>query len=372
MRVRRLDPRDKRDYYQFWSLPFSIYRETPQWVPPLEGEMRLVFDRRRHPFYRHSEADFFIAESEGQVLGRIAVLHQRNYSQTHHKQTGFFYYFESIDDRQVSAGLFDAALDWARTRGLEVMIGPKGFLRSSGIGLLVEGFEHPPALGIPYNPPYYEDLVTSQGFEKLTDHLSGYLTRENRLPVRLHEMVEKVKKRGGFWIKTFNSKAEMRAWAPRIEEIHRLAFQNNPGYYPSTKEEFSLMAANMIRVADPHLVKLIMKGDEVAGFMIAYANISAAIRRCGGRLFPLGWLYILAEFRRARWVDLNGLGLLPAYQGLGGNILLYSEVEETLLRSRFDFAEIVQVDEQNFKSRADMENMGVHWHKCHRTYQLAL
>ena len=151
MKIKKLDLNNPDDVKIFIKLPFKIYRHNKQWVPPLISEMKMVLDRSRHPFYRHSEADFFIAEDNGEVLGRIAVLHNRNYCDYHKTKTGFIYYFESMDDTRISSGLFGAVAAWARQRGLKTLIGPKGFLRSSGMGVLIDGFEFLPSLGIPYN-----------------------------------------------------------------------------------------------------------------------------------------------------------------------------------------------------------------------------
>jgi GNAT superfamily N-acetyltransferase len=372
MRARQLDLLNARDRRIFSELPFHIYRPYPLWVPNLASELSLVMNRQKHPFYRHSEADFLVVESESQAVGRLAVLHNQKYSAHHGTPTAFFYYFECIDDPAAARLLFDAAIDWARQRQVERVLGPKGFLRSSGIGLLVEGFQYPPAVGIPYNPPYYPALIEAAGFEKETDHLSGYLYKNQSIPARVLQIAEKVKQRDNFWIKSFTSKREMRAWIDRVEQVHQEAFHRNPGYYPSTPEEFALIARNMIQVADPRLVKLIMHGEEVAGFMIAYADITPALRTSRGRLFPFGWLRILLEMRLAKLVNLNGIGLLPKYQGLGSNALLYAELEKTLRASGFEQAEIVQVDERNFKSRSDMETVGVEWVKRHRTYRLQI
>jgi len=143
MQIRKIDTRNRDDARQFIDLPYRLYRKSPYWVPPLRSEMELVLDRDKHPFYQHSEADFFVAESEGQVVGRIAVLHNRNYCAHHHEQTGFLYYFDAADDQQAANGLFDAAVGWARERELDLLLAGKGIIRSNGAGLLVEGFDDP-------------------------------------------------------------------------------------------------------------------------------------------------------------------------------------------------------------------------------------
>lgn len=154
MQIRKIDTRNRDDARQFIDLPYRLYRKSPYWVPPLRSEMELVLDRDKHPFYQHSEADFFVAESEGQVVGRIAALHNHNYCAHHHEQTGFLYYFDAADDQQAANGLFDAAVGWARERGLDLLLAGKGIIRSNGAGLLVEGFDDPyMPIGILYNYP---------------------------------------------------------------------------------------------------------------------------------------------------------------------------------------------------------------------------
>lgn len=372
MKLIKVDTNKREDTQRFIEFPFRLYSSCKQWVPPLLSEMKLVLNRTKHPFYRHSEGDFFMIESEGDILGRIAVLQNMNYCAHHVTQTGFFYYFETVDDRSVSQALIDACLDWARKRDLTELMGPKGFLRSNGQGMLVEGFEYPPAMGMLYNFDYYPRHLDMLGFEKETDHLSGFMQQEVIFPERFHEAAEKVKKQTGLWIKRFTNRAEMRAMISQVEQVHQEAFQHNPGFYPSTREEFELIADTFIQLADPEIIKVIMKDEEIAGFILAYANISRALQAVKGRLYPFGWLRVLLEKKRTRVVDLNGIGILPKFQGRGANLLLYSELEKTLRQSKFEHGELVAVDERNFRSKSDMENLGVTWHKRHRTYRYSL
>ena len=372
MQVREIDTTNPENVKKFIQFPFDLYQGSEFWVPPFISEMETVIDRQKHPFYQHSDAAFLLAESEGIPVGRIAILHQKNYSAFHKAQYGFFYYFDAIDDIQVSRTLFDAAIHWARNRGIEHILGPKGFARSSGIGLLIEGFEYLPAVGMNYNYPYYQGLIEDAGFTKWTDHLSGYMTIDQQIDPRVHEAAAKVKQRKDFKVLSFKTKKEMQAMIPAINIINQEAFQSNPGYYPSSPEEFDMLAKNMIRILDPGLPKLIMKGDEVAGFVIAYKNISRGIQRSKGKMWPFGWAELLKDKQQTRIIDINGVGLLPKYQGLGANALLYSELEKTVRATGCDTAEFVQIDEKNFKSKSDMERIGVTWRKRHRTYQLSL
>lgn len=369
MKIVDLDLNNNQHKKLFKQFPFKLYQNTPNWVPNFDSEINLILNPKKHPYYKHSTAKFFFAKSENSILGRIAAIHNQNYANFHKKSVGFFYYFESINDKQVSSALFSAALTWLKSRGVKEIIGPKGFMRSNGVGLLISGFQHLPAVGIPYNFAYYQDLIESFGFEKLNDHFSGYLYAENKLPDKLHQIADKVKDKGNFWIKTFPKKKEMVPWIKKVDDVHHQAFHDNPNYFPSTTAEFALLANNIRQIANPKLIKLIMHKDQTAGFIISYANISQAIQQSQGKLFPWGWSYLAQAMKKTDLVDINGVGLLPAYQGRGANALLYSELEKTLRSFHTKKAELIQIDERNFRSKSDMEFLGVDWQKIHRTYQ---
>ena len=151
MQVRKIDTTRRKDVRQFIRFPFDLYKHCPQWVPPLVPGMKAVLDRDRYPLYRHLDADFFVVQEGKQTLGRIAVLDNRLYNDYHQAKTAFFTYFDVVEDVEVSNALLGAAFDWARARGLQDMLGPKGFSRFDAHGLLVDGFEHRPSVGLPYN-----------------------------------------------------------------------------------------------------------------------------------------------------------------------------------------------------------------------------
>jgi hypothetical protein len=368
MRVRMLDTSRRRDVHQFINFPFELYRDSSEWVPPIQSEMTLVLNRNKHPFYQHSDADFFVAESEGQTLGRIAVLENRTCNAHQEEKRAFFYYFDTVEDLDVSRALFATAFDWARAREMNYVLGPKGFLQGDGMGMLVEGFQHRPALGIPYNYAYYNMLAVDSGFEKVTDYLSGYLHGDHELPGRFYDIAERVKERRGFWIKSFTNKREMRRWIHRVGKLYNETFVDNWEYCPLTQEEMDIVAERLLSISVPQLMKLVMKGDVIVGFVFAFPDISAAIQKTKGRLWPLGWIRLLREFKRTHWVNLNGMGLIAEHRGVGANAVLYTELAKSVKDFGFDHADVVQVEEQNTKSLAEMAAIGVEWYKRHRIY----
>ncbi len=367
MQTRILDKNKRADVRKFKALSYSLYKGNPFWVPPMPGEIERVMDPARHPFYSHSEADFILVENKKEVLARLAILQNKNYCDYHHVKTAFFYYFEAVDDRQVAGYLFDAAQDWAHQRGLELILGARGFLRSNGVGVLVDGFNAHPAMGIPYNLPYYGSLLEFCGFTKAYDLYSGILDKHP--DPAIHKIAEKVLARGNFRILDFQEMSEIEPWISRIDEIHHKAFSNNPSFYPSTAEEFDLFSHDLLKIADPKYIKLIMHDDEIAGFILAYPDLNKALQKCKGHSFPLGWYLLSSELKSPSVIDLNGVGLLPEYQGLGGNVLLYAELDKVVRSPKIKRAEVVQVDERNFRSKSDMQNLGVTLTKTHRVYQ---
>ena len=374
MRVRTLDTSRTRDVRAFIRFPFELYRGCPQWVPPLLPGMRFALNRERYPFYRHSDADFILVESESQVLGRITAIENLPYNEFHGSKAAFFYYLEVVNDVQVARLLFDAAFDWARQRGLEVMYGPKGLLRADGHGALVEGFEHRPALNVPYNHAYYDALIVDAGFEKELDYLSGYLSADYRFPERVRDIAERVKARRGYRIHTFASKRELRQLIPMIYDIYERAFVQVWGYYPVDMAEIQVLVERILPIADPRLIKVVMVGEEPIGFIFAYPDISAAIQRTQGRVWPFGWIQLKLETRRTKWVNFNGVGVIPKYQGLGANAVLYSELAKTFEASglQFEHGDYVQVAEINLQSLGDATFLGFPMYKRHRVYRRQL
>jgi hypothetical protein len=234
--------------------------------------------------------------------------------------------------------------------------------------VLVDGFEHRAAMWLPYNYPYYDEFIKSAGFQKDTEHLSGYARGDHPMPDRLLRIANRIKERKGFEIIHFQSMKDRKYWIPRVWKVLLEAFGVFGNYYPPSREEMDTIANDLISIADPRLIKLIQKEGELIGFIFAYHDVTAAIQKIRGRLFPLGWLHLLLERKRTKWVNINGVGVLPAYQGMGVNAILYTEIQKSVQQFGFEHVDIVQVGEDNFNSRSDMENMGIEWYKSHRSY----
>ena len=371
MKVLKIDPTSKYDVNRWVDFPFMLYRGHPNWVPLLKNGVRKLLDKNLHPYYQHSEADFFLVEDGGDVVARICVMENTRYNQHQGEKAAFFGYFDVVEEVEVARMILSRAEEWAANRGLDTIYGPKGLSGAAAGGVLVEGFEHRTAIDIPYNYPYYDDYFMASGYEKYRDILSGFIHRseESSVPERVLSIAKRMAERSGFFAKRFRSRAELRELVSSIGDLHRRAFVDIPGYYPLTDEEFAWTAEELIMIADPELITLVMKDDQVVGFVFAYPDISGGLQKANGRLFPFGWWHILQAQKKTDWVILNGLGVLPEYQGRGANAIMYVELARTLLDSRFEHADLVQVGEENYRSMQDQLTFGVKWTKKHRVYQ---
>ena len=370
--IEKIDTDNKSQAKRFVEFYYKLYEDCPQWVPPLYMDAYLPLNRKKHPFFEHSEADFFLAVRDGKVVGRICAGENKPFNEYHKTKKAQFYFFDAIDDLEVARALFDTVFDWARARGLDTLIGPKGLSPFDGYGILIEGFEQRQMMTMMnYNYDYYPKLVEALGFEKEADFVSCYLPSEAfKIPERVERIAQRVLARGNLWVKHFKSKKELVSWAQRIGETYNRTFIHNWEYYPFSQGDIDYAVQNVFMVADPQLIKLIMHGDDIVGFLFAFPDVSAALQRAKGRLFPFGLVDLLLEMKRAKTVSGNGMGVLPEFQGTGGNALLYYEMGKTMLDfKQFEHIEMTQVAETTRQMRADLKNLNGVEYKNHRVYR---
>lgn len=370
--IEKIDTNDKSQAKRFIEFYYKLYKDCPQWVSPLYMDAYLPLNRKKHPFFEHSEADFFLAVRDGKIVGRICAGENQPFNEYHKTKKAQFYFFDAIDDLEVARALFYAVFDWARARGLDTLIGPKGLSPFDGYGILIEGFEQRQMMTMMnYNYDYYPKLVEALGFEKEVDFVSCYLPSDAfKIPERVERIAQRVMARGNLWVKHFKSKKELVSWAQRIGETYNRTFIHNWEYYPFSQGDIDYAVQNVFMVADHHLIKLIMHGEDIVGFLFAFPDVSAALQRAKGRLFPFGLVDLLLEMKRTKTVSGNGMGILPEFQGTGGNALLYYEMGKTFFDfHQFEHVEMTQVAETTKQMRADLKNLNGVEYKNHRVYR---
>ena len=355
----------------FLELPYLLYHSCPQWVPPLRGQVRELL-KRRHPFFQHSPGQFFLACRGTTAVGRVLALENTRYNARHDRRFGWFYLFECEQDPETSGALLAEVERWARGRGLSSVVGPGGMGAGTGVGVLVDGFEHRAAMTMMgWNPPYYAGLLEQAGYTPFKHYYSARLERDIfRMPERVRRVAEKVLARGRFQLFEFRRKRDLLALAPRLGQIYNMAIAaSHPDSYPYSEGELSQVIRQFAQVAEPGLIKVIAYDGQPAGFVFGFPDLSAALQRASGRLRLWNLLDLAGEYRRTDSLIINGAGILPEYQRLGGNALLYHTLERTANTGRFRQAEMTQIADTTSLMLSDMKTLGGTVYKTHRVYK---
>ncbi len=370
---RKIDLDNARDVSAFIDLPFRIYKGDEKWVPPLRLDMKRLLNKQKNPFFTHSNAAFFIVvDQAGHPVSRLVCLNNSRYNTYNNESTAFFYLFESENIPEASGMIFAAAAEWAAGQGLQKITGPRGFTPLDGLGLMVEGFQHNQIFGIPYNPPYYATLLEQAGFAPTKQILSGTIDRSIKVNPKIDLVADRVKERIGLKAVSFQTKKQIRDFWPVVLDLYNKAIEGTTDNYPLDAREAREMTLWMSWIANPKLIKIIEKDSTPVGFLIVYPDISNAVKSTRGSLFPFGWFKILSNSYSTRSININGIGIIEEYRGLGGTAILFSEMAKTLYQSRYTVGELIQVDSTNQRMLLEMSNFGVVFHKKHQMYQKIL
>ena len=363
--------RSSVDLKAFINLPWVIYRNDPHWVPPLRSDLKKRLDKSRYPFFDHAEVEFLIARREGRVVGRIAAIKNDAHIDFHQEQVGFFGFFESINDPEVAAALFSHAAQWLRERRLEVMRGPVNYSTNDDCGLLIKGFDSPPAILMSYNPPYYPNLIEDFGFEKAKDLLAYEITDEVQVPERLERTVQWIKKRKKITIRPLVKK-QIHQEIQRIKEIYNSAWEKNWGFVPMTDREIDYMAEELIQIVDPDLLLFAEIEGEPVAFILALPDFYVALKHTNGRLFPFGLLKLLWHKRKIDTARVLTFGIKEKYRQQGIDALMYYEVYKIGVAKGYRRGEMSWILEDNILMNRAAENMGATLYKRYRIYDYPL
>jgi GNAT superfamily N-acetyltransferase len=364
--------RSRQDLKRFIDLPYRLHARDPVWVPPLRRDVESLLSRSKNPFFEHAEAEYFLAERDGQVLGRIAAISNRLHNETHGDRVGFFGLFESIHDHSVASALLDTASQWCRERSHDVLRGPTSFSVNDECGLLVDGFEFPPTLMMPHNPPYYIELLERTGFTKAKDlwvYQGGSEEGYVPVPERLARGTELIRQRQGITLRSLDLK-NFQHEVERIKELYNAAWEKNWGFVPMTEHEIDHLAAQFKPVVIPEMVPMAEKDGKLIGFGIALPDLNVVFRRHrSGRLFPmildLLWSLRMKRIRRARILL---LGVLPEYRGKGVDAMLYHWIWTKSAQRKIYWGEAGWILEDNPAMNAGLEKMTFRVYKTYRLY----
>jgi GNAT superfamily N-acetyltransferase len=367
--------RGRRDLDAFIRVPFRLHRGTP-WVPPLIMERREFLNREKNPFFAHGEAEYFLAERDGEVVGRITAHVDERWTQHNGGNDGMFGFFECERSPETAKALMDAATGWLRERGRERMLGPMDFTTNDECGVLVEGFDLDPFVLEPWHPPYYQELVEGLGLAKAMDLLMwrlelGQLKQGDRFHDLIHQAAETSAKEHGVVIRHMR-KRDLEAEVMRFMEVYNEAWDRNWGFVPVSQEEVRFQAKNLKPILDENWAMIAERDGEVVGAALTLPDVNQVLKGMNGRLLPLGWLRFLTGRRKVDRVRVFALGVKPQYQHFGVAAALYVEHIQVAARVRQKWGEMGWILETNEPMNRAMEGMGGEVVKRYRLYERPL
>ncbi|MFB6350802.1 MAG: hypothetical protein ABEN55_02420 [Bradymonadaceae bacterium] len=362
-----------RDKHRFIRFPRELYADDPHYRPKLDVMVWEDITPGRNAWFEHGEAQLFLAERGGEVVGRISAQVDDEHLRCHDDGAGFFGYFEVEDDPEAAAQLLRVAEQWCRRRGVERLRGPFSFSINEEAGMLVEGFDYPNYVLMPHGRPYYPELVEANGFEGVQDLYAWRFEREE-LPERVRWVAGDVDEEPGLEIRSLDLNNIHRD-VEIIMEIFNDAWSDNWGFVPLTEAEIAQVAEEFSLIADEDLCMIAEYEGDPAAIALALPNINEALADLDGRLFPLGWAKLLYRLKidPVRSFRLILLGIKEEYRGLGSlSVQLYSEIHDRAYAAGYQEAEASWTLADNDDINDGMEFMGAEQYKTYRIFEKRL
>jgi len=359
---------------QFIKYPYRLYAGDKNFVPPLLAERKEFFDKKHNPFYRTARTQLYLAIREGEVVGRIATCISYRHNEYHQEKTGFFGFFDTIDDEDVSRKLLKVAMIELKKAGMDRMRGPMNFTTNHECGFLIDGFDSPPVVMMTYNYPYQVKLAEKFGLKKAMDLLAYKLPTSHITSNRVSRVVKKQASRLKVKIRSLNMRRfdqEIRT----IKNIYNSAWARNWGFIPMDDAEFDHMAKSLKQIIDPDIVLIAELDGHSAGFALTLPDINQALIRLNGTLFPTGLLKLLWHTKVRNKIDqcrLLTFGVIPEYRNKAIDMMLYMESHRRCLAKGYKWGELSWVLENNDMMRRGVEQMQAVVYKRYRVLEMPL
>ena len=359
--------RTEKDKMRFIKFLWKIYKDDPYWVPPLLMDRKKIIDTKKNPFYQHAQIEMFLAERDGELVGRIAAIKNDLHNSTHNDKVGFFGFFECINDQEVANILFDSAKQWLKSKGCDIMRGPANPSSNDEMGMLLEGFDDDPRILMTYNPKYYLDLCDNYGLIKTKDLNAWKLDSDKVLSSdKLRRVAEIAKQRSGLKI----SQLDMKNFDKELEKVkfvYNKAWAPNWGFVPMTNDELDAMSKDLKPLVEPSLVLFGEIDNQLVGFALVMLDYNQIFKSMNGKLFPFGWLKLFTQKKKITWSRIITLGLIPEFQKRGLDAVFYWEIVNRARNLGILLGEASWILEDN-----DMMNRGAITMKgeCYKKYRM--
>lgn len=368
--VKIITVNSKKDLKKFIRFPWKLYKNNPYWVPPLLMDIKSRLDIKKNPFYKHAERELFIAEKDGEVVGRICAIKNEMHNKHNDDKVGFFGFFECIQDQSVANVLFDAAKTWLKNKGFDAMRGPANPSSNDEYGMLLEGFDDSPRIMMAYTPKYYLELCENYGFKKVKDLYAYKLeTHKVKSSEKLERVAEIARKRSGLVIRSVdmsNFKEELE----RVKYVYNAAWAPNWGFVPMTEEEIDQFANEFKLLVEPQILLMGEIDGKPVGFSLVIRDYNFIFKKLNGHLFPFGFIRLFTERKKIPWSRIITLGIVPEYQKRGLDAVFYWEIVNRAYDIGITLGEASWVLEDNEMMNRGAEVMNGELYKKYRLYQI--
>ncbi len=360
--------RTKRDFRRFLLFPWNVYRNDPNWVPPLLVDLKEKLNPKKNPFFEHARMELFLARRAGEVVGRIAGIVDENHNHFHSEKVVFFGLYESFNDPEVARALLDAVAEWGREQGMEILRGPMNLSMNDECAFLLEGFDSPPVIMMPYNPPYYLELMEKCGLHKAKDLYAFFMARNHKEAEKVRSIIEKKEKESTITIRTVTKKT-IDEDIKKIQFVYNHAWEKNWGFVPWTENEMMYIAKKLKAIADLDLVILAEDNGKPVGFAFGLPNYNEVLKRMNGRLTPLSILKFLYYRKRIEGMRALVFGIIKEYRQTGLSYLLYAALERNAIRKGYKWGELSWELEDNEAVNRFNLSLGGKIYKKYRIYE---
>ena len=371
--VEHLNTQVSQQVERFVELPYRLYADHPQWVPPFRQDETLLLNRQGHFIHKNFEVDFLLVRRDEQDVGRIAVMLPRHDDQPEGRREARFALFDCTDDTEAAVLLFDRAITWARERGATRIFGPNRLMFLDGDGILIEGFAYPQVMYMtPYNYPYYAKLIEAAGFEKDLDFLSSHIdvTSSVKMPDWIQTMATWVQQKGNVSIQSFDTIEALLEALPQLIAVLQKALVQNQSVETASDDALSFAVQHALKIGiDPQLIKTILNDDVIVGVVLAFPNLSTVCQRLKGEFDQSALRQAIND---APGIVFNGFGILPEFQLQGFQALLFAEIEKTIHATNVQTLNIIQIAETTGRMKNDMLALGITPTQIHRRYTRTL
>jgi hypothetical protein len=354
----------------FVRFPYSIYKDDPCWVPPLDMDDLNTLRKDKNPAFEYCEAEYWMAYKDGKAVGRVAGIINRRVIEKWGKKYARFSWIDFIEDFEVASALIKTVGDWAASKGMVGLQGPLGFTDLDKEGMLIEGFDQMGTYATGFNKPYYAPYMERLGFTKDIDWIEFRVKTPEAIPEKVKRVGELICKRSGVRVYEWKSKKEMvRQFGDQIFELIDEAYEPLYGTCPLTEKQVKFYIDTYLGFADGRFVKLLVdQGDKLIGFGITMPSLSEAARKAQGRLFPLGWYYFLKALKKPEVIDMYLVAVKPEYQERGVIAVIMNALNASAIEAGVKYSETNVELETNYKVHGMWKDYEKTQHKRRRAF----